>query len=254
MQQNVFMGAGFFGSRQLPVVGPTLGQFQTGYQWNRGARPIQSRQWAPRPGPIQRITRPTSQPTAASGSDVGCYFCGNLPGAPTYWLSGNQADQWNRDRDARCEKVDAKDCREKYGQLRAQQQASIRRTGFNAFNLPGAATYAPMMTGGVCRHRAMSRPYLGQVPPLRCWQTQDGGTVCSDLMYHPPACPTSPVVTESEVLATPPEAAQAVCGGGGIKVSPSAIPSGTMDQPSEFPIVPVAIGGAALIGLILALR
>jgi hypothetical protein len=63
-------------------------------------------------------------------------------------------------------------------------------------------------------------------------------------------------VTESEVLSTPPEASQAVCGGGGIKVSPGAIPGATPapEQPSEFPTVPVAIGGAALIGLILALR
>lgn len=45
---------------------------------------------------------------------------------------------------------------------------------------------------------------LGQA--VRCWKTADGGTVCSDLMYYSPNCPTTPPVTESKVLPTPPEA------------------------------------------------
>jgi hypothetical protein len=100
---------------------------------------------------------------------------------------------------------------------------------------------------------------MGQA--LRCWQTEDGGTVCSDLKYHPPGCPSAPPVTESQVLPTPPEAAMAVCGGGGITVSPTTIPAAAPAgavpaMPSEFPIVPVAVGGLAVAGLVayLALR
>jgi hypothetical protein len=48
---------------------------------------------------------------------------------------------------------------------------------------------------------------LGQA--LRCWGTEDGGTVCTDLMYYAPDCPTAPAVTEMETLPTPPEAAGA---------------------------------------------
>jgi hypothetical protein len=256
MRQNIFLGGGPFGSQQVAVMGPTLGQIQSSYQWNTFARPLQSTyQWAPRPSPAQRLTRPTGRPTAAaagSSSDVHCYFCSGLSGAPTYWMSEAQSNQWNQDRDAKCEKVKESDCREKYGQMPAQtQQANLRRTGFNVINFPNATTYAPAMSS--CRHDALGKPYLGEA--LRCWKTADGGTVCSDLKYHPPGCPSTPAVTESQVLATPPEASQAVCGGGGITVSPSAIPSSTPapEQPSAFPVVPVAVGGVALIGLLLVL-
>lgn len=88
---------------------------------------------------------------------------------------------------------------------------------------------------------------MGQA--LRCWKTADGGTVCSDLKYHPPGCPTAPAATESEVLPTPPEAATATCGGGGITVSASLIPSGTSGAPSTFPTA-LAVGGLAAAGLV----
>jgi hypothetical protein len=145
MRQNIFMGGGFFAPMQAPSFRPVLGQFQ----WNRFSRPIQSSyQWTPRPGPIQRITRPTGQPAAAAAgaSDVHCYFCENLPGAPTYWLSEAQASQWNSARDARCEQVSVENCRQKYGQLRAQQQASFRRVApsFTQYAVP---TYGSMLTG-----------------------------------------------------------------------------------------------------------
>lgn len=113
--------------------------------------------------------------------------------------------------------------------------------------------------GGGCAHSSMDGPYLGE--GLRCWKAEDGGTVCSDFMYHPPGCPTAPAVTESKVLPTPPEAARGVCSGSGMAISrsypipsesPAAMPS--PEAPSEFPVVPVAIGSAALIGLFLALR
>lgn len=48
---------------------------------------------------------------------------------------------------------------------------------------------------------------LGQA--LRCWRTQDGGTVCSNMLYYAPNCPTAPPVTEAQTAATPPEAAAA---------------------------------------------
>lgn len=48
---------------------------------------------------------------------------------------------------------------------------------------------------------------LGQ--GLRCWRTQDEGTICSNLMYYSPGCPTTPPLTESEILPTPPEASGA---------------------------------------------
>lgn len=59
-------------------------------------------------------------------------------------------------------------------------------------------------------------PFLGQVrlvrgslglgQALRCWKTDNGGAVCSNLMYYSPNCPTTPPLTETDVLATPPEA------------------------------------------------
>jgi len=48
---------------------------------------------------------------------------------------------------------------------------------------------------------------LGQA--LRCWATEDGGTVCSDGLYHLPGCPHAPPVTEAEIRPTPPGAAVA---------------------------------------------
>lgn len=48
---------------------------------------------------------------------------------------------------------------------------------------------------------------LGQA--LRCWRTQDGGTVCSNLLYYSPNCPTAPPVTEAATATTPPEATAA---------------------------------------------
>lgn len=132
-----------------------------------------------------------------------------------------------------------------------------------------------------CTYPALGRRHMGQA--LRCWETQDGGTVCSDLKYHPPGCPSSPAVTESEVLSTPPEAATAACGGGGITVSPgmipavpsaprdtqAAAPSAPRDTPSAVPSVPTgtpapaaparsggiptwgyAVGGVAVLGLV----
>lgn len=99
-----------------------------------------------------------------------------------------------------------------------------------------------------CTHHAwMGYGRMGQA--LRCWKTADGGTVCSDLKYHPPGCPTAPAATESEVLPTPPEAATATCGGGGITVSASLIPSGTSGAPSTFPTA-LAVGGLAAAGLV----
>lgn len=48
------------------------------------------------------------------------------------------------------------------------------------------------------------RRWMGQA--LRCWRTDNGGAVCSDLLYYSPNCPTTPPITETDVLATPPEA------------------------------------------------
>jgi hypothetical protein len=45
---------------------------------------------------------------------------------------------------------------------------------------------------------------LGQA--LRCWRTMNGGAVCSNLLYYSPECPTTPPLTETETLPTPPEA------------------------------------------------
>lgn len=44
---------------------------------------------------------------------------------------------------------------------------------------------------------------LGQV---RCWRTDNEGAVCTNLLYYSPDCPTTPPITESEVVPTPPEA------------------------------------------------
>jgi hypothetical protein len=58
-------------------------------------------------------------------------------------------------------------------------------------------------------------PFLGQVrlvprfglgQGLRCWRTDNGGAICSNLMYYSPNCPTTPPLTETEILPTPPEA------------------------------------------------
>jgi hypothetical protein len=161
MRQNIFMGGGFFGPARSPIAAPELGQLRYGYQQS-WARPM-TQQWTRRPSPAQRVTRPTSQPTAAagSGSEVGCYFCPDLPGAPTYWMSADQVRQWNDRYGAGCVPVKAQECQNKYGQLRSQPQARLRQTGFNAFNLPPAAqmtapltqyaapTYGSMMTGRI---------------------------------------------------------------------------------------------------------
>lgn len=167
MRQNIFLGGGPFGSQQVAVLGPTLGQVRSGYQWNRTDRTVESSRynWTPRPGPTQFRAAPTARPSvvpaAAGGGDIGCYFCANLGGAPTYWMSGNQAQQWNNDRNAGCERVDDKECQRKYSQMQTRQQASIRRTGFNPFSLPSTqvttsamaptatSTYAPMMSGRI---------------------------------------------------------------------------------------------------------
>lgn len=160
MRQNIFLGGGPFGSQQVAVLGPTLGQVRSGYQWNRT---VESSRYnlTPRPSQTQfRTARPSVTPVAG-GSDVGCYFCANLGGAPTYWMSGNQAQQWNNDRNAGCERVDDKECQRKYSQMQTRQQANIRRTGFNPFSLPSTqvttsamaptatSTYAPMMSGRI---------------------------------------------------------------------------------------------------------
>lgn len=155
MENNIFMGGGFFGSRQLPVSGPVLGQLRTAYSWNQFAQPMNrtASRLAParlvNPGSVSRVTRPTAQPISTSPSDVHCYFCENLPDAPTYWMSESQAAQWNQDREARCNKVNSSECQKKYNQMQASQQAAVRRTGFNAFNLPGSTTFAASMSGGI---------------------------------------------------------------------------------------------------------
>lgn len=42
---------------------------------------------------------------------------------------------------------------------------------------------------------------------LRCWKTDNGGTICSNLLYYSPNCPDTPqVIMEGQVLPTPPEA------------------------------------------------
>jgi hypothetical protein len=68
--------------------------------------------------------------------------------------------------------------------------------------------------------QAKASPFLGQVrlvpyagfmlgQALRCWKTDDDGAVCSNLMYYSPGCPTTPPLTEKEILAVPPEASGA---------------------------------------------
>lgn len=51
-------------------------------------------------------------------------------------------------------------------------------------------------------------PYAGfrLAQALRCWRTEDGGTICTDLKYYSEGCPTTPPITETETLPTPPEA------------------------------------------------
>lgn len=41
---------------------------------------------------------------------------------------------------------------------------------------------------------------------LRCWKTDDGGAVCTNLKYYSPGCPMTPPLTEKEILPAPPEA------------------------------------------------
>jgi hypothetical protein len=86
---------------------------QSNYQWDRASRPIS--------------TTPASQPISAAESEISCYFCANLEGAPTYWMTPGQADQWNSARNAGCTKVPKKECQEKYGQPSPQQQTARQR-------------------------------------------------------------------------------------------------------------------------------
>lgn len=54
----------------------------------------------------------------------------------------------------------------------------------------------------------LRRVRLGQ--DLRCWSTDNGGTICTNSMYYSPKCPKSPPVTEFDrIVPTPPEAAGA---------------------------------------------
>jgi hypothetical protein len=100
---------------------------QSNYQWNRAARP-------------------TSQPMAVSAeTEIHCYFCANLEGAPTYWMTSGQADQWNSSRNAGCQKVPKKECQEKYGQARAQQTA--RQSTTSTLVSRYANPYGSAMTG-----------------------------------------------------------------------------------------------------------
>lgn len=108
---------------------------QSNYQWNRTMRPST---------PISTTT-PTSQPAANPGSEVACYFCPNLPGRPTYWMSADQAQQWNSQYTAGCTKVKSKECQEKYGQTRATQTARQRVT--SSLVSQYANPYGSAMTG-----------------------------------------------------------------------------------------------------------
>jgi hypothetical protein len=58
--------------------------------------------------------------------------------------------------------------------------------------------------GGSAAYGWFRNLQLGQA--LRCWRTEDEGAVCSNLMYYSPNCPTTPPITETEILPAPPEA------------------------------------------------
>lgn len=75
-------------------------------------------------------------------------------------------------------------------------------------------------------------PRMGQ--GRRCWQTDDGGTWCDDNSYHPPGCPSAPAVTEVGVILRPEDATVMP----GCPVAAAGV---------GFPVVPVAIGAAALL-------
>lgn len=62
--------------------------------------------------------------------------------------------------------------------------------------------YAPFL--GQVRLVPYAGSRLGQA--LRCWKTDNGGAVCSNLMYYSPNCPTTPPITETQILPTPAEA------------------------------------------------
>jgi hypothetical protein len=62
--------------------------------------------------------------------------------------------------------------------------------------------YAPFL--GEVR---LARHTLGQA--LRCWKTDNGGAVCTNLLYYSPDCPTTPPITETKIAPTPPEASGA---------------------------------------------
>jgi len=154
MRQNVFLGDGPFGSRQVAVLGqysypvsyPGVGP-STPFMRASSLQPQPIYQRPAQPSEARMITRPTSQPMAVGGSDVHCYFCENLPDAPTYWMSEAQAAQWNKDRDARCNQVNSLECERKYNQMQAQQQANLRN--FNVINFQSSTTYAPVMSGRI---------------------------------------------------------------------------------------------------------
>lgn len=145
MRGNLFMGDGFFGQSQgaLPRQVALSQRGRYGYRPSAYATPP-ARRWSSQSTPETHRTSPTAQPTASKGSEVGCYFCAGLDGAPTYWMSEAQADTWNQMRNAQCTKVPVKECQQKYGQMRSQASARLTRTGFNAFNLPAAAVAAPV--------------------------------------------------------------------------------------------------------------
>lgn len=163
MRQNVFLGDGPFGSQMASVLGqysyPMQRPGNVGPSRSLPPSPLPARRLSPqyipqyswnqsprlRATPAQAFTRPTGQPTAAGSSDVHCYYCEGLPEFPTYWMSEAQAEQWNKDRDSRCVKVNESECQKKYGQA----QANLRYSGFNAFNLPGSTTYASTMSGRI---------------------------------------------------------------------------------------------------------
>lgn len=71
-----------------------------------------------------------------------------------------------------------------------------------------ALPYEACRPSGLYGRRRLGQAPLGQA--LKCWRTQDGGLVCTNLMYYSPGCPDIPSVTpEPEILPTPPQAAGA---------------------------------------------